>query len=260
MLADEHGGLALLVNAFRRQGTVTGRSRVLPVMVACKIHIGTAVCRAENLPVGHKVFVVGKAVVHDLGGDQLVGVQLVPQPKVHPVVMQQGIQMGGRLKHRGLAGRRAFRRNILGKAVIPAAGNLAAGGLGSAVQRIQKLLVVAVVRIAKGKPPGVQVQPRAHPGSAGGGNTALALVDHNKPGVPAFPRGGKLGAFIGGTVIHHKTGEIAKGLRSQGCQTLLQKRSAVMYRYHHGNGRAFELGLGFTHGCTSFVYFCVCSR
>ena len=94
----------------------------------------------------------------------------------------------------------------------------------------------------------------------GGGNTALALVDHNKPGVPAFPRGGKLGAFIGGAVIHHKTGEIAKGLRSQGCQTLLQKRSAVMYRHHHGNGRAFELGLGFTHGCTSFVYFCVCSR
>ena len=243
--------LPLLVDALGRQGAVAGGIGMLAVMVARKIQIGNALRMAEQIPVGQKILVVGKPVVQHFRRHQLSGIELVPKPVIHVVVMEQRVQMGGRLQNGGLAGGGSFRRNAAGEAVVPAAGDLLPGGPGGLIQRLQKSGMIEVIRIAESEPPGAQILPGPHPGRPGRRDAALALAQHHKPGVPGFVAVPQRRRPVGGAVVHQDTGKIPERLRRDGVQAIRQKPFPVVNRNNHGNAGIGELGACLAHTVSS---------
>ena len=123
----EQGRPALLVNALGSQRPMAGGLGVLTVMVAHPVAEGQPLYAAKDLPVGHQIFVIGKAVVQQLRRQQGSGKQLVAQAEIHPMVVEQRFQMGWMAQRPRVSGGLPGRRRA-GKGVIPAAGHRQAGG------------------------------------------------------------------------------------------------------------------------------------
>ena len=160
------------------------------------------------------------------------------------MVMQQRVQMGGASQDLAVAGRGRVGGHGVGKGIVPAAGQRKPAVRRRRIQRVQKLRVVQIVRVAERKPFGPQCPPLAHTRRAGRADTAVGLVQRHKALVARRDGIAERGGVVGGAVFHKNAPETVKFLGSNRVGAGGQERRRIMYRYD-------DCDLTGLHGVTS---------